>query len=265
VSWHLPILFYHKINIPDPRAKSQGLYVPPANFARQMRYLAENGYLCLTLEQAIKSMLEGKPLPKKAVVITFDDGYLDNYTQAFPVLQKWGFTATIFIASRMIGGKSSWPGREQVAEPLMSWEHIRRMQQYGISFGSHTCRHKVLTELPPAELMEELRRSKEELEDGLRAPVTTFCYPFGEYNPFVEEKVQEAGYLCACSAERGNVHRLAERFRLKRVFVWPDTSVERFRYYLSVGYDLEHSWKRFKKRVRRFVRNGCLSRRSGDG
>jgi peptidoglycan/xylan/chitin deacetylase (PgdA/CDA1 family) len=247
----LPVLFYHKIREPRPEARSINLYVPPARFAQQMRFLYQRGYQSIPLEAAVENIRNGQPLAPKSVAITFDDGYLDNYENAFPILKKHNFTATVFMATAFAGRDTDWPhSRENLPERLMSWENIKEMAHNGISFGSHTCNHWNLNRLSADDVRFELTESKKHLENELQRQITTFCYPYGEYNPQVVEMVKNSGYRGACACEHGNRHLPEEVYTLKRVFIWYDTPLWKFSYYLSWFYNFEHARKLKRKQTR---------------
>ncbi len=271
----LPILFYHKINNTHPKARSIDLYVPPYKFEEQMRHLSRRGYRSITFDDAVDKLKGGLPLSPKSVVITFDDGYLDNYEHAFPILKKYGLTATMFIVTDFVGQTNKWPhSREKLPEALMSWDNIREMAAYGISFGSHTCNHWNLkrldkeTELAHAPLTQtlspegrgwsegdkikyELTESKKKLESELQTEITTFCYPYGEYTDKVIQKVKQSGYMGACSTDHGNRHLSEDIYTLKRVFLWHNMPLWKFAYYLTVLYDIEHARKYKRKQMRK--------------
>ncbi len=248
----LPILFYHKIHEPRPGARSINLYVPPASFEQQLRYLHKRGYKSISLKQAIEKIRQSKPIAPKSVAITFDDGYLDNYEYAYPILKKYNFTATIFMVTDFAGRDNSWPhSKETLPERLMSWDNIREMAQHGMSFGSHTCNHWNLNKLSVDEISRELVRSKRKLENELQQEVISFCYPYGEYNSQVLGLVEHSGYLGACATEHGNRHTPDDIYTLKRVFIWHDTPMWKFGYYLSSFYDYEHTRKQKRKALKK--------------
>jgi peptidoglycan/xylan/chitin deacetylase (PgdA/CDA1 family) len=249
---NLPILFYHKIHKPRPGARGINLYVPPARFEQQMRYLHRRGYKSIALEDAIEKIRQGRPITPKSVVITFDDGYLDNYEYALPILKKYDFTATIFMVTDFAGKDTKWPhSKETLPERLLSWDNIREMAQQGISFGSHTCNHWNLNRLSADQISYELIESKKKLEHELQKEVTTFCYPYGEYNSQVVDLVKKSGYRGACATDHGNRHTPGDVYTLKRVFIWNDTPLRKFGYYLSWFYDFEHARKQRRKALKK--------------
>lgn len=250
----LPILFYHKIHEPRPGARGINLYVPPARFEQQMRYLSRRGYKSIALDEAIRRIKDGQPMAPKTVAITFDDGYLDNYEYAFPILKKYNLTATIFIVTDFVGKDTKWPhGKEKLPERLMSWDNIREMERQGISFGSHTCNHWDLNRITAEQITSELVESKKKLEQELQQGISIFCYPYGEYNKQVVEQVKKSGYLGACATDHGNKHTPDDIYTLKRVFIWHDNPLWKFSYYLSWFYDFEHARKQRRKALKKKV------------
>lgn len=247
----VPILFYHKISSPPTGSANPHLYVSPENFAAQMRYLSEHGYNSLTLSEVGEALELEKKLPRRPVVITFDDGHLDNLEYAFPALVRYSLKATIFAVADFVGKDAGWQKRDKVAEPLLSWDHMRQMQIQGITFASHTCTHPLLNKIPLAQAREEIVVSRDKLEQGLGAEVESFCYPYGEYNREVVDLVRETGYKAACITDHGNRHIREDVYTLRRVFIWPDTSLPRFVYYLSGLYDYEKKRKRQRKAARK--------------
>ena len=247
----VPILFYHKISSPPAGSANPHLYVAPENFAAQMRYLSEHGYNSLTLSEVGEALALEKKLPRRPVVITFDDGHRDNLDHAFPALVRFSLKATIFAVADFVGKNAGWQRRDKVIEPLLSWAHMRRMQKEGITFASHTCTHPLLNKIPYDQARYEIGVSRDKLEQGLGVPVESFCYPYGEYNQDVVDLVRETGYKAACITDHGNRHIREDIYTLRRVFIWPDTSLPRFVYYLSGLYDYEKARKRRRKAVRK--------------
>jgi peptidoglycan/xylan/chitin deacetylase (PgdA/CDA1 family) len=165
---------------------------PPADFERQMRYLAGEGYTAVTLAALVDHMTAGKPLPPKPIVITFDDGYADNYTTALPILKKYGLRATVFVVTDFLG-----------EGPYMTWDEVKALRASGMEIGSHTLHHRDLTTLPPDERARDLQLSKEGLEWRLEAPARFLAYPFGAYDAATEAAMKQAGYKAAVSTVPG--------------------------------------------------------------
>jgi peptidoglycan/xylan/chitin deacetylase (PgdA/CDA1 family) len=215
----IPILMYHRVvpqvTEPDPF----GNCITVRAFASHLSWLRRLNFTCVSLD-AIAALADDPTraamAPRRAFAITFDDGYQDNYDHAWPVLAEHGFTATVFLVSGAIGGYNDFD-RANTAErvPMLSASQVRQMHAAGIDFGSHTRSHPPdLVELPLAAADGEIRRSREEIEDVIQAPVQHFSYPYTRVHPRLEDRVREAGYRSACAG----VGTSFSRFRLSRVF-----------------------------------------------
>ena len=208
----VPIFMYHYVRInPDPADRlGFNLSVPPADLAAQLAYLAGQGYRTAGLEEVAGFLSGGReePPPPRSVVLTFDDGYRDSYDAAYPLLRKYGFRATIFVISGLVGR----PG-------YLTWPQLRQMAASGITIGAHTIGHPDLTRLARADALREIRESKMALERELERPVSFFAYPSGRFNREVVAIVQAAGYEAAVTVDYGVWHAPEDRFTLARVRV----------------------------------------------
>ena len=183
-----------------------------------MRYLKLRGYTPINLYELVKGLNLGAKLPPRPIVLTFDDGYDDNYTYAFPILKKFSFTATIFLVTRDIGGLSDWSDSEETTkEPLLSWDKIKEMSEYGIDFQSHTHTHPSLPKLDAQKIKEEILTSKEIIEQKLKKKVDFLCYPYGHFNSEVKQILKETGYQGAATTKRGVVKETDDPYSLKRI------------------------------------------------
>jgi peptidoglycan/xylan/chitin deacetylase (PgdA/CDA1 family) len=225
------ILAYHSVS--DQR--SDGLSVSVPQFESQMAWLNRKGYRAITLGDFIRGAFDRRD---RIVILTFDDGYADNYTVAFPVLAQFGFVGTIFLASNYIGtGRSYWWDEGKLAaagDPgafrPMSWAEAREMARAGFEFGSHTCSHPDrFAELPAAVQREEITRSRAEIEERLARPVVSFCYPRGSVNETTIELVEQAGYSCGVVTPPRPGIPLG-RYTLRRVGVYRPNSPSVFRF-----------------------------------
>ncbi|SDE87163.1 polysaccharide deacetylase family protein [Sporomusa acidovorans] len=198
----VPILNYHKVD-----NFYHALSVSPQEFEEQMAYLAKNGFTTITPDQLMAYLNHDRELPEKPIIITFDDGYLDNYTNAYPVMKKYGFTATIFLVTNLVGHD----------ERFMTWEQVQTMQQDGFVFGSHTVSHIPLNKLPREQAMAELIDSRKEIEYRLGTKTRYFAYPTGAYNSQVEEMVKQAGYKAAFTIRYGQAGAESNPYALERI------------------------------------------------
>ncbi|MDD5454862.1 MAG: polysaccharide deacetylase family protein [Candidatus Ratteibacteria bacterium] len=233
----IPILFYHKINFPIPGAKIRDLYVSPDKFHSQMKDLKWRGYKTISLEDLLQWLSCGKEIPKKSIILTFDDGYEDNYINAFPVLKKFGFTATIFLITRDIAGLSGWGNsKETIKEPLLSWEKIKEMADYGIDFQPHTHTHPSLPKLDERKIREEVTVSKEIIEKGLNKKADFLCYPYGHFDAKTEKILKEVGYKGALTTKRGRIKQGDNPYELKRIGIKDKHNLLRFIRYVEFKY-----------------------------
>jgi len=207
-NYTFPILMYHSVN---PRAKKENrLAVNSAQFERQMRFLKNFGYNVVPLAELISFVEEGRTIPARSVSITFDDGYRDVYTYAFPILKKYNLPATVFVIINEIG---------RPAQDRLSWDEINEMQDSGlISFGSHCLGPEPLVNIKSKE---ELRRqifaSKKALEEQLGREVYIFSYPEGRFDANIKNLVRDAGYKIAVACSPGKKFSNSDILALKRL------------------------------------------------
>ena len=229
------ILMYHKIN-PDRHAGGLGLRVPPDKFAWQMNYLKNHGYTVVSIDDAFSFLRGKKVLPPKPVVITFDDGYRDNYFYAWPILREYGFCATIYQVVNSTGRYNFFDagcGRQPRCR-MLNWNEIREMKASGlVTFGAHTMDHPRLTKLSAEEARRQIAASKKILERELRCRVDHFCYPYGDFNPQVTEIVKAAGFKTAVTSVQGINYKGDDPFTLKRIRVTGHYSNHEFVYRLT--------------------------------
>ena len=222
----VPILMYHKVERVNRRSLVPGHYVSPSLFKKQMAILAALGYTPVALSSLYRSDVK---LPRKPIVITFDDGYVNYLTNALPILQAQKFVATVFLVANQLDGTNAWDVKlGDVEERLMSVQQIQECRQAGTEFGSHTLDHADLGAVSLDEAKRQIADSKVKLESDLGFPIETFCYPYGRKNRDVMRLVEEAGYRLACSTEKGINTEDTDRYALRRINVRRDTSVPVF-------------------------------------
>jgi peptidoglycan/xylan/chitin deacetylase (PgdA/CDA1 family) len=197
------VLNYHKID-----HTFISLSVRPEDFDAQMKYLRDNGYHTITPDELYESLAGKGELPENPVLITFDDGYEDNYTNAYPILKKYGFKATIFVVTGFL---------DKHKKGYLSWDEAREMNKNGINIESHTVNHRSMTDLSDDELRMELVESKKKAEAELGHEVGYIAYPTGTYNLHIAQMVKEAGYKAAFTIKYGNVDKASNIYALERV------------------------------------------------
>lgn len=201
------VLNYHKID-----NMHISLSVKPEDFERQMKYLTEHNFHSITPQELYAALVDGAELPENPVLITFDDGYMDNYTNAYPILKKYGLKATIFVITGFLD--RAQPG-------YFTWGQAAEMEASGlINIESHTVTHTSLTDLTEEQVKMELERSKNDIERRLGKQVDFLAYPTGTYNLHIAALVKEAGYKGAFTVKYGNVDRASNVFAIERVPVF---------------------------------------------
>jgi peptidoglycan/xylan/chitin deacetylase (PgdA/CDA1 family) len=220
---------YHSIS-QEATAKYRPFAVPPALFADQMAYLHQHGYTPITVTQFINARTkEGRALPERSVVLTFDDGFADFFTQALPVLQQYSFTATLYVATGFIGSTSRWLQAEgEATRQMLTWEQLTEISACGIECGGHTHWHRQLDLLPLTMAQGEIVHCKKLLEDHLGQKVLSFAYPHGYHSTAIKRLVQEAGYTSACAVKYAMSSAMTDSFALARLLVREDTGVDAF-------------------------------------
>jgi len=232
----VPVLMYHHVN---PH-KGDMVTVTPTTFERQMEYLSEAGYKTLTLDELLSYIKGDLVLQQKAVVVTFDDGWLDNYIYAFPVLKKYNIHASIFIVTNIIERASRDGGKPPTVVPthresklimqkgeehevFLRWDIIKEMAESElIGFFSHAKTHASCDFLSEPELSEELEASKHVIEERLKKPCPFLCWPFGRYTSFAIEVARKVGYSATYTTNHGIVTPGSDPFAIKRIGVKDD-------------------------------------------
>lgn len=201
----IPILMYHSI----ATEKGNGLRVPPEVFKEQMEYLKENNYYPITLDELYGDMENGKKVRDGAVVITFDDGYEDNYKNAYPILKQNGFHATIFVITDFV----------DKGNIFLKSNELREMDKNGIDIESHTVKHENLPLLSYKNQLKTLTDSKKYLENILSKKVNYIAYPFGQYDNSTIKAVKQAGYKMALTTAGRWAGRKDGIYKLNRIYV----------------------------------------------
>jgi peptidoglycan/xylan/chitin deacetylase (PgdA/CDA1 family) len=258
----IPILMYHSISdsgISGSRDAQHAYFhtaTAPARFTEHMQYLRDNGYTAVRLTEALDLITTGcAPQAVRPVVITFDDGFRDFYTHAFPILARHRFPANMFLPTAFIGDhRSSFNGAA-----CLTWDEVRELHAAGMEFGSHTVTHRRLRELPPADVEGELCRSKETIEDRLGAPVDCFSYPYAfpetlrSFVATLRNTLVRYEYRVGVSTIIGAATHSNDRFFLPRLPVNSLDDLPLFRAKLEGGYDWLHGLQRLKKTLNRVL------------
>ncbi|MHB1605954.1 MAG: glycosyltransferase [Leptospirales bacterium] len=234
----LRVLMYHRVS-EDPGQDI--LSVTPFAFAEQMRWLHEEGYRVLAVEEAL-SHLDAGTLPKQSVAITFDDGYRDNYEEAFPVLARYRMPAMVFPVTGFVLGEGEHPRyrNHPVPVPYLTIDQIRLMKKAGIDFGCHTHTHALLSRISPEEAVLEIRQAKKLLEEWTGGTVRMFAYPNGLFLADHFRMLEALGFDAAFSVQAGTNRPGQSRWRLRRTEISGRDSLGDFISKMLGGLDLWH-------------------------
>lgn len=200
-----PVLIYHKIDLPTSDVKIRGAFTAPKKFERQIKYLRKNGFVFYTATEMVEHYSDHGEFPGKGIALTFDDGWKDNYLNAFPILKKYGVKATIFLVPACIGETTDLVTADGEGErEHLTEADILEMSGGGIEFGSHSMNHKLFHQISPEEIEYEVYESKNYIENLVQKPCSTFAYPAGFYTEFAKESLEKAGYKAAFSTVYGS-------------------------------------------------------------
>ncbi len=213
-SIRVPILIYHSVAPHGPLQTSLQRYydVAPEQFAKQMQYLRDNGWSIIALDYLADALEQNISLPPKSIVITLDDGWENQYKWAYPILKKYGYTATFFVFTRAIDSSG-----------FMTWDEVKTLDENGMTIGGHTRTHPYLADITdPVALRSEIIGGKGIIENRIGRPIYTFAYPYGHYNDQIIDIVKEAGYKTARSTYYGTHNAAEELYKLKSIEVTDD-------------------------------------------
>ena len=229
----LPVIMYHRVIKDDSEKGIHGTYIEQERFRANLQYLKDHGYETVTFDD----LRDGRYKKRfdrdhpKWIILTFDDGYVDNYTTAFPLLKEFGFKAVIFLLSHR--DYNAWdaddPQHPEKKLPLMTKEMVDEMAAYGIEFGAHTKTHPRLAELPPKEARAEITECKAALEHKYGRSFKTFAYPYGSLNEDIKTMVKESGFDFAVATDSGDVVFDADLFQIRRIAIFPKNSMLTFK------------------------------------
>jgi len=212
---------YHHISVPPPDADDvrRDLSVTPQDFEEQLRYLTEAGYQSLTLSDLTYYLAIGKRLPRRPIILTFDDGYLDNYTQAYPLLKKHGFVGTFFLTTAPI---------DQENEEYLSWDQVKEMSADGMEFEAHTYTHPDLRDQPVDYVVWQIMASKEAIEERTGKTSRFLSYPSGMYDQQVVDVLRSAHFWGAVTISQSDKQSSQQPFELKRIRIRGDDTLDSF-------------------------------------
>lgn len=210
----VPVLYYHSVN----ENSENEVTITPEMLEKQLDYINDNDYITITMSELYDYLINNQPIPKKSIVITFDDGYMNNYTEAFPLLKEKNMKATIFCVGNSLDGSY-----------YLSKDAIKEMSDYGIDIESHTVNHLHLDTLNYDEQLSEMKNSKNILENITGKDVTAIAYPFGDYNDDSIKAAKEAGYKFAFTTHLGLSDRNDDIYKLDRIYISSNYDMNTFK------------------------------------
>lgn len=215
-AWNdFPILMYHRIAIDGPAALAQWRTAPAA-FEEQLAHLRDNGWYGVSLSRLHQALHEGAALPERSVMLTFDDATRDFLDHAVPLLNRYGFPATLFVPVGHVGSAALWDAAHGDPAPLLDWDEIRALRFRDVALGAHGVSHRPLTALHADEVVRELAEGRFRLERELDGEVRAIAYPYGAFDPAVRDAAFETGYRLAFSCADGLISQDADSVVLKR-------------------------------------------------
>lgn len=214
----IPVLYYHSVNVNS----TNEVIITPELLKKHLSYIKNEGYISLTINDVQNYLINNEPIPEKSILITFDDGYMDNYYNAFPILKELNLKATIFCITGSLDGKY-----------YLSEDAIREMSDYGIDIQSHTVNHPHLNELSYDEQLTEMINSKKALEKITNKDVYAIAYPFGDFNDNTIKAAKEAGYTLGFTTKRGLSDREDNILKLDRIYINSNYDLNTFKTILN--------------------------------
>lgn len=238
--YEMPVIMYHRVIKDESEKGVHGTYVTVEQFEEQMKYLKKKGYETVTFKDLLNNRYKQRfDKDKKWIMLTFDDGYKDNYENAFPILKKYQFKGIIYVLDGIEYNK--WdvdnPGNPEKRFTLMNQDELLEMQNYGIEFGGHTSTHPRLAELSTEQVKSEIINSKSNIEKTIGKELLSFAYPYGSLNEEVKRIPQEAGYKFAVATDSGSIVFSDDLFEIRRIGIFPTNNLFNFKRKVSGKYN----------------------------
>lgn len=236
--YEVPVIMYHRvINNPENEGV-YGTYIYEDMFKKHLQYLKDKNYTVITFKDLDKIGWRNRfEKGRKYIILTFDDGYKDNYDLAFPILKEFNFKATIFLMGSLTYNEWDVKAGGEKEFPLMSVEMIKEMQDYGIEFGAHTFNHPKLNTLSNEEIEYQIVDVKKPLEEKIGKEIITFAYPYGILNDYAKEMAKKAGYTFALATDSGSVCLSDDLYQIRRIAIFPNTNLFSFKRKVAGNYN----------------------------
>lgn len=226
------VLMYHSVG-----RNNLFFNVQPQDFIKQMNYLKKKRFKVVSLKQLVEWIEKKQPIPKKTIILTFDDGYQDNYFNVWPILKKNNFPATIFLVPDLINRRIG--DSKNIVLDMLNWLEIREMHQSGlIDFQPHSLTHRVLNQIDLEQAEEEIKKSKEIIEEQLNKVCCFFAYPRGDFDEKVVNVLKKFGLTAGLTLRHGFVDERVDLFKLPRQSINSETDMVQFKGKLKFNFKL---------------------------
>lgn len=238
--WEIPVIMYHRVVNDATEAGVHGTYVTKDIFEKQMEYLKSQGYETVTFKDLVNNGYKKRfDRDKKWIMLTFDDGYTDNYDIAYPILKKYGYRGIIYLVSDL--DYNRWDVEEK-SNPerkfsLMSIDQLKELKEYGIEFGGHTKTHPRLGKISLDDAKKEIEESKAVLEERLDEKLISFAFPYGDLNEDVKAIVKNVGYKFAVATDSGSLIFSEDLYEIRRIGIFPTNNMFNFKRKVSGKYN----------------------------
>lgn len=238
--WEIPVIMYHRVVNDATEAGVHGTYVTKDIFEKQMEYLKSQGYETVTFKDLVNNGYKKRfDRDKKWIMLTFDDGYTDNYDIAYPILKKYGYRGIIYLVSDL--DYNRWDVEEK-SNPerkfsLMSIDQLKELKEYGIEFGGHTKTHPRLGKISLDDAKKEIEESKAVLEERLDEKLISFAFPYGDLNEDVKAIAKNVGYEFAVATDSGSLIFSEDLYEIRRIGIFPTNNMFNFKRKVSGKYN----------------------------
>lgn len=236
--YEIPVIMYHRVINKSENEGIYGTYIYEDIFRKHLQYLKDKNYTVITFKDLDKIGWRNRfEKGKKYIILTFDDGYKDNYDLAFPILKEFDFKATIFLMGKSAYNEWDVKAGGERKFSLMSVEMIKEMQDYGIEFGAHTFNHPKINTLSNEEIEHQIVDVKKPLEEKIGKEIITFAYPYGILNDYAKEMAKKAGYTFALATDSGSVCLSDDLYQIRRIAIFPNTNLFSFKRKVAGNYN----------------------------
>lgn len=244
----IKVLMYHRIVKELPEKYNHWHYVTVTEFQKQLKLIDSLGYTPITFTDYQLYKEDKLTLPYKPIILTFDDGYMDTFENAIPIMNDMGMKGVIFVVGNRELTRAKWDEKDKDDIcPLMTNEQILDAKRQGFEIGSHSMHHVILSDLTDFEANYTIRKSKAEIESILEEPIHSFAYPYGKFDKKIKQIVSDSGYLFACGVYTGSPKFGETQYDFRRIAINQYTSIQAFAIKLVTPFQyVEWLYNRFK-------------------